>query len=106
MSTLHVDDVNFTEEVAGSKTPVLVDFYADWCGPCRMIGPVIEELAGKYSGKLKVCKVNVDQAGAVAQKYGISSIPTVILFKNGKPVDQFLGALPKQMIENFIEKNL
>jgi thioredoxin 1 len=105
MSLLFVDNANFTQEVKESEVPVLVDFYADWCMPCRMISPVIEKLAKKYEGKLKVAKLDVDKSGALAAEFQVSGIPTVILFKNGEAVDRFSGALPEGAIEDFIKKN-
>ncbi|MBN1621279.1 MAG: thioredoxin [Endomicrobiales bacterium] len=97
---------NFKQEVLDANETVLVDFYADWCGPCRLVAPVIEDLAEKYAGKVKMCKLNVDDSGDVAMKYGIQSIPTVLLFKNGQQVDGFLGAQPRPSIERFIDKNI
>lgn len=105
MSLLHVDLANFESEVEKSDIPVLVDFYADWCGPCKMITPVMEKLAEKYEGTVKITKLNVDNAGELAERYGVSGIPTVILFKNGQDVDRFSGALPEAAIESFLEKN-
>ena len=105
MNATQLTDGNFNSEVKNSKVPVLVDFYADWCGPCRMLSPIIEKLAKKYEGKVKVYKLNVDEAGVTAGKYNVSSIPTVIMFKNGNFVDQFMGAIPEPMIEDFIKKN-
>ncbi len=105
MSLLHIDESNFSQEVKDSDIPVLVDFYADWCGPCRMIGPVIEKLAGKYEGKVKVAKLDVDKAGSIAAQFQVSGIPTVIMFKDGEAVDRFSGALPEPAIEDFISKN-
>lgn len=86
-------EANFEAEVLGSELPVLVDFYADWCGPCKMMAPVIEKLASEYDGKLKVGKLNVDEAMPVAQKYRVASIPNFIIFKNGEPVANFIGAM-------------
>ncbi len=83
---------NFDAEVMKTNMPVLVDFWATWCGPCRMVGPVIEELAEEYSAKVKVCKVNVDENGPLCTTYGIVSIPTVLIFKDGKVVDKLVGA--------------
>jgi thioredoxin 1 len=105
MSLLNVDTANFENEVLKSDVPVMVDFYADWCGPCRMITPVMEKLAEKYDGKVKVAKLNVDNAGDIAAKYGVSGIPTVIIFKSGEDVDRFSGALPQNAIEDFVDRN-
>ncbi|MBN1500979.1 MAG: thioredoxin [Spirochaetes bacterium] len=106
MSLTHLDNSNFEAEVIKSDKPVLVDFYADWCGPCRMIAPSIEKLAEEYSSEMKVCKLNVDKAGETAAKFGISGIPAVLFFKKGNVVDQFTGALPKDGIEAYIKKNI
>jgi thioredoxin 1 len=103
---LELTDENFSKEVLESKDPVLVDFWAPWCGPCRLVGPVVEELASEYQGKIKVGKVNVDENEQTAYKYGIRSIPTLILFKNGRPVDQIIGAVPKHILKKMIDKNI
>ncbi len=92
-------DANFDAEVINSDKPVLVDFWATWCGPCRMIAPVIEEIAGEYEGKAKVAKLDVDANPQVSMKYGIRSIPTLLIFKNGQVVDQIVGAVPKGVID-------
>lgn len=89
---------NFTEEVLNSKLPVLVDFWATWCGPCRMLAPTIEELAEEYDGKVKVAKLNVDDAEDLAVSYGVSSIPTVMLFKNGEKAAQSVGYVEKEKL--------
>ncbi|HEX2961435.1 MAG TPA: thioredoxin [Ignavibacteriales bacterium] len=89
-------DKNFDNEVLSAPTPVLVDFWAPWCGPCRMIAPVVDELAGELQGKLKVVKVNTDENYGVASRYGIMSIPTLGIFRNGRMVDSVIGAVPKQ----------
>jgi thioredoxin 1 len=89
---------NFKNEVLESKVPVLVDFWATWCGPCRMIGPIVDELAAEYEGRAKVGKVNTEEQTDLAGEYQVISIPTLILFKNGKPVDQVIGAVPKNAI--------
>ncbi len=95
-------DSNFKAEVLDSNIPVLVDFWAPWCGPCRVVGPVVEELAKDYSGKVKVVKVNTDENQATAQQYGIRSIPTIGIFVNGKVVDGVIGAVSKQYLESKI----
>jgi thioredoxin 1 len=98
-------DSNWKNEVEGSNLPVMVDFWAPWCGPCRMVSPVIEKLAGKYSGKIKVVKVNVDDNQELAIKYNVMSIPTIMLFKGGKAVDQAIGAAPAEFYEKLLTKN-
>lgn len=99
-------DANFETEVLQSEVPVLVDFWATWCAPCRMIAPHVEALAGEYEGQAKVGKVNVDEAQAVAQRFGVMSIPTLIVFKGGKAVDQIVGAVPKENIKGMLDKAL
>ena len=99
----HFNDSNFDQEVLHSDVPVMVDFYADWCGPCRMVSPIVEELAGQYTGKVKVGKLNVDESSAVARKYNVMSIPTLLFVKNGQVVDQIVGALPKDNIQQHLE---
>jgi len=101
-----VNDTNFKQEVLDESLPVLVDFWAEWCGPCRMIGPVVEELATEYQGKLKVCKVDVDQAPNTASEYGVMSIPTIAIFKNGEVVDKLVGAVPKASLVEKIEVHI
>ena len=91
-NTIHFTDSNFQNEVLQSDQPVLVDFWADWCGPCRRVGPTIEKLAEQYKGSVKIGKLNVDESPASAQKFGIQSIPAVLLFKDGKVVEQLVGA--------------
>jgi len=97
-------EANFQEEVLNSQLPVIVDFYADWCPPCRMIAPVIEELAGEYEGKVKVGKLNVDNSPSIAAKYGISSIPFIGFFKGGELVGSIIGAVPKEALVSKINE--
>lgn len=98
----HFTDENFNEEVLSSNIPVLVDFYADWCGPCKMLAPVIETLATELEGKVKIGKLNVDNAPDTAQKYGIMSIPTLLYFKNGEIVNKTIGVVAKSEIEQVL----
>lgn len=91
-------DDNFEREVLESTAPVLVDFWAAWCGPCKMIAPIVEELSSEYEGKAKICKIDVDAAQKTATDFGIRSIPTLLIFKEGKVADQLIGAVPKQQI--------
>ena len=98
MGALHLDAKNFDAEVVKSATPVLVDFWAEWCGPCKMIAPVIEELSTELQGKMKVGKVNVDEEQDLAAQFNVMSIPTLLVFKDGKPVDQIVGAMPKDRL--------
>ena len=97
---------NFEAEVLQSDIPVFVDFYADWCGPCKMMSPVIDKLAEEYAGRIKVGKVNVDENSDLAVKYGIMSIPNMVFFKNGEVVDRVVGAIPKPQMQAKFEKNL
>jgi thioredoxin 1 len=101
MKPIELNDTNFQQEVLDSDTPVLVDFWAVWCGPCRMVAPVVEEIAKEYNGKLKVGKVDVDNNPEVSMKFGIRSIPTLMVFKGGQVVEQIIGAMPKR---NLVDK--
>lgn len=103
---IDVTDTSFDSEVIQSKIPVLVDFWASWCGPCRMVAPVIEELAAEYDGKFKIAKVDVDANPRVSAKYGIRSIPTLLIFKNGNVVEQMVGAIPKKALASKIDAHL
>ena len=100
------NESNFDAEVLQSDLPVFVDFYADWCGPCKMMSPVIDKLAEEYEGRIKVGKVNVDENGDLAVKYGIMSIPNMVFFKNGEVVDRIVGAIPKPQMQARFEKNV
>jgi thioredoxin 1 len=101
-----VTDSTFKQEVLESDVPVLVDFWAPWCGPCRMVAPVVDEIAEQYSGQIKVVKVNTDDNPSVASQYGIRSIPTLMIFKGGQRVDMVVGAVPKTTLANTLEKYL
>lgn len=101
---MNVGDGDFKKEVIDSQTPVVVDFWATWCAPCRAIAPALEELATQYKGKVKVAKVNVDENQDTPQQYGIRSIPTLLVFKGGRVVDQIVGAVPKAKLEDAFKK--
>ena len=103
---VEVTDANFDEEVLKSDIPVLVDYWAVWCAPCRMIEPLVEEIADEKEGIVKVAKMDVDSNPGVATKFGIRSIPTLMIFKNGEVVDQIIGAVPKSMIEEKLQKHI
>ena len=106
MTVAHVTDKNFEAEVLKSNLPVLVDFWAEWCGPCRMISPIVEEIAKDLQGKLKVAKVNVDEAQELAAQFNIMSIPTLLIFKKGQPVEQMVGAMSKDQLLTRINTQL
>ena len=100
-----VDEGNFEREVLQAKVPTLVDFWAAWCGPCRMVAPVLDEIADEMHGKLRVAKLNVDENQDLAMKYQVMSIPAFLLFKDGRPVDRIIGAMPKSAFKNFIAQH-
>ena len=103
---VYTSDADFQKDVLNSEVPVLVDYWAEWCGPCKMIAPILDEIAGDYKGKLKIAKVNVDENQQVTQKYGIRSIPTLMIFKGGSVQAQKVGAMSKSQLAAFIETNL
>ena len=103
-NVVELSDQNFQTEVLQSSQPVLVDFWAPWCGPCRLIAPVVEQLADENAASLKVAKVNIDESPNIAASLGISSIPTIMIFKNGQVVDRFVGMQPKTRLQNAIEE--
>jgi thioredoxin 1 len=101
-----VGNDNFQDQVLGSATPVLVDFWAEWCGPCRMVAPTLEQIADEKDGEVRIAKLNVDQNQEIAMQYQVSSIPTFILFKGGQVADRMMGAMPKAAFEQFLARNL
>jgi len=101
-----VDETSFDASVLKAAVPVLVDFWAPWCGPCKMIAPIVEELAGEYSGKVEFVKVNTDENPSIASRYGIRSIPTLLIFKDGRPVNQIVGFRPKADLKQRLESAL
>ena len=98
MGALKLDTTNFQAEVLNSSIPVLVDFWAEWCGPCKMLSPIVDQIAVELDGKLKVAKINVDEVPDLAGEYNVMSIPTLLIFKGGKPIDQIVGAMPKDRL--------
>jgi len=106
MKTIDLNENNFEQEVLKANMPVLVDFWAVWCGPCKMIAPIVDELAVEYEGKLKIGKVDVDNQQQIAMKYGIRSIPTLLIFKDGKVAEQIVGAAPKKTLIDKLSKHL
>ena len=106
MSTHTITDNNFDEEIKNSELPILVDFWAEWCGPCKQIGPILEEIGELKKDNLKILKLNVDENPQTPQKFGVRGIPTLMLFKDGKLVDTKVGSLPKNMLESWLDPNL
>lgn len=104
MAEIEVNESNFEDEVIYSDVPVLVDFWAEWCGPCRMLGPVVSAIAEKYDGKLKVCKLNVEEAMSLADEYNIENIPAIKFFKNGDVVEESMGFVQQPVLEEIIER--
>ncbi|MCA1653998.1 MAG: thioredoxin [Sphingomicrobium sp.] len=106
MGTKSVTDQSFANDVLGSSTPVLVDFWAEWCGPCRMIAPALEEISGALGDKVNIVKINIDENPDTPGKYGVRGIPTMLLFKDGQPIAQKVGAAPRSQIQQWIEAQL
>ncbi|WP_108662067.1 thioredoxin [Acuticoccus kandeliae] len=106
MSPSTVTDASFNDDVINSAEPVVVDFWAEWCGPCKMIAPALEEIANEMEGKVKIAKLNVDENQSVAMKYGVRSIPTLIMFKNGEPTSTQVGAAPKGKLVDWINSSI
>ncbi len=104
VGVVEINDANFDQEVLRSEVPVLVDFWAMWCGPCKALGPTIDSIAANFAGKLKVAKINVDENTAAASRYRIQAIPALMFFKNGKPVDQMVGFHPQAEIEEIVKR--
>lgn len=103
---IQITDASFEADVVKSEIPVLVDFWAEWCGPCRMVAPILEELSKEYAGKIKIVKLNVDENNVSAATYGVRGIPTLLLFKNGEVIGTKVGALPKGQLSSFIDSSL
>jgi thioredoxin 1 len=103
---VHISDDSFEQDVLQSDVPVLVDYWAEWCGPCKMIAPILDEVAGDYDGRLKIAKLNIDENSQTAPQYGIRGIPTLMIFKNGSPAATKVGALSKTQLVEFIDANI
>ncbi|MEL6201032.1 MAG: thioredoxin [Pseudomonadota bacterium] len=106
MATVTVTNDNFQSDVLGSDTPVVVDFWAEWCGPCKMIAPALDELATEFDGKVKIAKINIDENPDIAAQYGVRSIPTLYMFKGGEVVDQMVGAAPKGKLSDWMQNTV
>ncbi|HSV42931.1 MAG TPA: thioredoxin [Candidatus Bathyarchaeia archaeon] len=98
MGAIYLNAESFEQEILTSNQPILVDFFAEWCGPCKMLSPIVDQIADELSGKVKVCKLNVDEAQEIAARYNVMSIPNLILFKNGEVLDQMVGVMPKEQL--------
>ena len=106
MAPVKVTDTSFETDVLGSSEPVVVDFWAEWCGPCRFISPALEEIATEMGGKVKIAKLNVDENPSIMMRYGVRSIPTLIMFKNGEPTAMQVGAMPKNRLSDWIKQSI
>jgi len=106
MTTMKVSDASFEQDVLKADTPVIVDFWAEWCGPCKQIGPALEEIAKEMNGRVKIAKINIDENPAVPSRYGIRSIPTLMLFSGGEVKDTHIGASPKSRIQQWIDRSI
>lgn len=106
MAPVKVTDTSFETDVLGSSEPVVVDFWAEWCGPCRFISPALEEIATEMGGKIKIAKLNVDENPSIMMRYGVRSIPTLIMFKNGEPTAMQVGAMPKNRLSDWIKQSI
>ncbi len=105
-NVVYASDATFESDVIKSDVPVLVDFWAEWCGPCRMLSPILDQISEEYTGKLKIVKINVDESNVTAATYGVRGIPTLLLFKNGQVTDTKVGSLPKSQLTTFIDNNI
>ena len=106
MTTYSTSDDSFEKDITSENLPILVDFWAEWCGPCKQIGPILEELSNQYENKLKIFKINIDENPQIPQKYGVRGIPTLMLFKDGNLIDTKVGSLPKSVLESWLTQNL
>ena len=106
MTTYATSDDSFEKDITNENLPILVDFWAEWCGPCKQIGPILEELSNQYENKLKIFKINIDENPQIPQKYGVRCIPTLMIFKDGNLIDSKVGSLPKSALESWLTQNL